>query len=209
MHALEEAVAKGDVVQSNNSYRLGVGAAALTGAAKKRALEDSTKHNAAKKTNTGRRGKAKESAARKPAAASKKAPVATANDFDHDDHYMKLLQDGFPKPGAVSPCHHYYICQENDTYLRIAEKVGLDDWNLLNEIEFNARFYGLLSITRQLKKETIIKLPVAYCSKWQLSKLVDSHAEKVQAMATCVKCHRKGTLDCCLLHFLEIPDCCH
>lgn len=116
---LKKAATQGDLVKVKSSYKLSVeskkklkclptatkAAASSAASSKKHALRDSTKHNAGgKKRKTGKK------------------------EFTHDDNYMKMLLDGFPKYGAVSPCMSYYISLNNDSYNTIADRVGLDDW---------------------------------------------------------------------------------
>lgn len=151
------------------------------GSNNKHALHDSTKHNATnKKQKTG----SNKSAAKK----TKKS------DFTHDEHYMKLIANGFPEYyGSVSPCQNYYITKNNDSYNSIADTIGLDDWRALRDMEFNTNFYGQLNASTQFQKGTIIKIPTVKCSKWKLSKLIDNHEEEIKEMATCSKCLKKGT----------------
>lgn len=74
---------------------------------------------------------------------------------------------------------------------------------------FNRFCYGILTARQQLQKGTIVKIPTALCSKWKLNKLVDNHVAEVKEMATCSKCHKKGTfarisLGACLPEFIEL-----
>jgi len=110
------------------------------------------------------------------------------DDFEHDDNYMKLLTDGYPDAGRVSSCLTYYVASNNENLPKIAEKLGLSSWKLLNDIEFNKRFYGQITGNMTLKRDTVIKIPTSQCSKWKLSKLVDNQIEEIKAMATCSKC---------------------
>ncbi|KAL7534170.1 hypothetical protein ACHAXR_005696, partial [Thalassiosira sp. AJA248-18] len=152
---------------------------------KKHALKDSSKHNA---TTT------KKQKVEKKKSSKKKTDVK--NNFTHDSHYLKLIEDGFPTYyGSVSPCQHYYICKTNDCYHSIADKVGLDDWKALNGVEFNTVLYGVLTANTQFQRGTIVKIPTIQCSKWKLSKMVDNHAEEMKMFATCSKCLKKEQPD--------------
>jgi hypothetical protein len=110
------------------------------------------------------------------------------DDFEHDDNYMKLLTDGYPDAGRVSSCLTYYVASNNETLPKIAEKLGLSSWKILNDIEFNKRFYGKITGNMTFKRDTVIKIPTSQCSKWKLSKLVDNQIEEIKSMATCSKC---------------------
>mmetsp|Transcript_32798 Transcript_32798/g.68981 ORF Transcript_32798/g.68981 Transcript_32798/m.68981 type:complete len:1630 (-) Transcript_32798:512-5401(-) len=158
---------------------------------KKHALKDSTKHNA-KKQKVDHAKKQKVDNAKKPSKSSTTNKTKKSkNDFNHDDHYMKMMKDGFPEYGSISPCENYYISNNNDCFKNIADKIGLDDWKVLNGVEFNTKFYGALKANTLLKQGTIVKIPTLLCSKWKLSKLVDNHVEEVKTMATCSKCLKK------------------
>ena len=124
-----------------------------------------------------------------PSAGSSSVGAAKRHDdFEHDDNYMKLLTDGYPDAGRVSSCLTYYVASNNENLPKIAEKLGLSSWKLLNDIEFNKRFYGQITGHMTLKRDTVIKIPTSQCSKWKLSKLVDNQIEEIKAMATCSKC---------------------
>ena len=135
---------------------------------------------------------------------TKSAPVSVISsgvakkrddDFEHDDNYMKLLADGYPDPGRVSSCLTYYVANNGDSLSKIAEKIGLSSWKLLNDVEFNRRFYGVLTGRTILKRDTVIKIPTSLCSDWKLSKLVDNQIEDIKTMATCSKCLKKERPD--------------
>ncbi|KAL7541871.1 hypothetical protein ACHAXR_011300 [Thalassiosira sp. AJA248-18] len=115
---------------------------------------------------------------------------------------MKLLKDGFPEYGKVSPCGTYYISNNNDTTMSIAAAIGLDDWKQFNTVEFNRRFYNKLTGRMVFKQGTVLKIPTQLCSKWKLTKVIDNHVEELAAMATCSKCLKKeqpGDKDAMLL----------
>ena len=126
LKALKEAVADGTLARSKNSYKLGVNVVetgTANNAAKKHALHDCTEPYADKKQN---KESTKNVASKIPSTTE-----AGEDEFNHDDHYMKLLLDGFPSSGAVSPCHNYYVSRNKDTYRSIADTIGLDDWTQL------------------------------------------------------------------------------
>ena len=91
----------------------------------------------------------------------------------------------------MSPCGTYYISKDNDTTRTIATTIGLDDWKVLNDIEFNRRFYTKLTGNMLFKQGTVVKIPTNLCSRWKLDKAVDNHVEQLKAMATCSKCLKK------------------
>jgi hypothetical protein len=93
---------------------------------------------------------------------NKKKATKTRRDdeFEHDDNYMKMLTEGYPNLGRVSPCLTYYVANNNDTYIEIAGMIGLNgSWKLLNDVEFNKRFYGVLTGNTLLKSHTVVKIP--------------------------------------------------
>ena len=59
----------------------------------------------------------------------------------------------------MSPCRTYYISNNNDTTISIAASIGLEDWKVLNDIEFNQRFYNWLTGGTVFKAGTILKIP--------------------------------------------------
>ena len=129
---------RGDVVPSSAANQKKVAAKGSTTSAadkkKKHALHDSTKHNATKKQKVSvdtkkQEPKTKKTTTNKKSSASNKKSSASnkkSSDWNHDDDYMKLVKDGFPNFGCVSPCGNYYISQLNDSYRSIADKIGLD-----------------------------------------------------------------------------------
>ena len=122
---------------------------------KKHTLTDSTKHNAKKQ---------KVDNPKNPSKATN-SNTKSKKDFHHDDHYMKMMKDGFPYYGSISPCQNYYIANNNDCYKDIADKIGLDDWKALNGVEFNKTFYGMLKAKKTgLKQGTIVKIPTLLVS---------------------------------------------
>ena len=146
-------------------------AATSTSGQKKKAyaMKPSTKHNAAAAKKQKVAGGM--SAKRKPAASSystKKSYTTTQfttmpaarDNFNHDEHYLKMARDGFPKPGFVSPCKNYYITEtKGECYRTIAEKVGMDDWKDLISLSFNLKFYGRITANKTFLDNTIVKIP--------------------------------------------------
>ncbi|KAL7550676.1 hypothetical protein ACHAWF_013896 [Thalassiosira exigua] len=160
-------------------------AAAEKPSAKKRALKPSNAANAGQKGHK----KAKKPATKKAAGKKSGKPL---EDWTHDENYMTMISEGFPKYGRVSPCRTYYITVNNDTLAAVAEKLGMEGgWSKLNDVAFNRRFYGKLTGKLMLKAGTILKIDPARCSTWKLNKLVDNRVEEVKAMATCSKCGAK------------------
>ena len=85
---------------------------------------------------------------------------AARDNFNHDEHYLKMARDGFPKPGFVSPCKNYYITEtKGECYRTIAEKVGMDDWKDLISLSFNLKFYGRITANKTFLDNTIVKIP--------------------------------------------------
>lgn len=144
----------------NNSAATG-NAKGKGNATKKHALHDSTKHNATSQ-------EPKADAKKKPAPRKKKSTKANntnnakkggKDDFTHDDAYIDMVDEGLPKQGSVDPTQSYYITKTSECYVKIADKVGLDDPKELNKVEFNSRFYGTLKLNQQFQRGTIVKIP--------------------------------------------------
>ncbi len=142
---------------------------------------------------------AKAAASNKTKTAAVVPKKSSKHDFNHDDAYMHLLENGFPDPGCVSACQNYYVTKNNDSYISIAEKLGMDDWKQLAAMPFNQRFYGGQNNkkTKSLifAARTVIKIPKTAASKWKLNKIVDNYQEVVKTLATCSKCLKKGELN--------------
>eukprot|EP00984_Skeletonema_dohrnii_P003762 scaffold1299_cov117-Skeletonema_dohrnii-CCMP3373.AAC.7 len=170
--------------------------------AKKRKAEVSKPKKAANKKQAVSKTKTVAVPKARPAAvvAKPKKSSSSKHDFNHDDAYMHLLENGFPDPGCVSACQNYYVTKNNDTYKSIAEKLGMEDWRQLSKMPFNDRFYGQAGKTKHktcvlFAARTVIKIPKTAASKWKLNKIVDNYQEEIQAMATCSKCLKKGELN--------------
>jgi len=170
--------------------------------AKKRKAEVSKPKKAANKKQAVSKTKTAAVSKARPAAVvvKPKKSSSSKHDFNHDDAYMHLLENGFPDPGCVSACQNYYVTKNNDTYKSIAEKLGMEDWRQLSKMPFNDRFYGQAGKTKHktcvlFAARTVIKIPKTAASKWKLNKIVDNYQEEIQAMATCSKCLKKGALN--------------
>ena len=167
----------------------------------KKALKPSTYQNAKKRKAVD--SKPKRTYNKKPAVSKQPtkyqkvaAPKQSKNDFEHDEAYMHLLENGFPEPGCVSPCQNYYVTKNNDTYISIAKMLGMEDWKLLATLPFNQRFYGKNSRTKSVlfQRNTVVQIPKTAASKWKMNKIIDNSHEEIKAMATCSKCLKKGEL---------------
>jgi hypothetical protein len=173
----------------------------------KKALKPSTYQNAKKRKAVDSKPKRtynkKPAVSKQPAVSSKQptkyqkaAPKPSKNDFEHDEAYMYLLENGFPEPGCVSPCQNYYVTKNNDTYISIAKMLGMEDWKQLATLPFNQRFYGKNSRTKSVlfQRNTVVQIPKTAASKWKMNKIIDNSREEIKAMATCSKCLKKGEL---------------
>lgn len=119
----------------------------------KNAFQDSTKHNAT--TTTKSKKQKVESTKKAPTTKKSTTKKSKKDEWEHDEHYMKMITEGFPNYGHVSPDQHYYICNSGDSYYSIAEKVGCDRWQAFNDVnlvEFNVRFYGVLKGTQRFQR---------------------------------------------------------
>ena len=77
---------------------------------------DPTKDNAASKKQKVDKDTKKKAAFKETKKKETKKNKKKSDDWEHDKHYMKMLKDGFPEYGSVSPCQNYYIANNNDCY---------------------------------------------------------------------------------------------
>ena len=95
-----------------------------------------------------------------------------------------------PRQGYLCKQRAYYICQNNDTYKTIANKLGIKDWKILSRIDFNVKKYGVQGCVA-FRSNTIIRIPSDQCSNWKMDKLIDVEMEGLDELATCSKCRKK------------------
>jgi len=96
-----------------------------------------------------------------------------------------------PSPGFVCPNQAYYTCENDDTYVTVAGKLGLDDWKNLSKVKFNVERYGIVSASQRFMTNSVLRIPIHLCSQWKVKKLVDAEKAELESMATCSKCLKK------------------
>lgn len=101
---------------------------------------------------------------------------------------MSKAQPTDPNPGYLSSDQCYYITKNNDTFITVCAKIGLDDWKQLAEVPFNKIQYGNLSASRKFFPNYRIRIPTDLCSKWKMNQLMDDQQARLESKATCSKC---------------------
>ena len=85
---------------------------------------------------------------------------------------------------------HSYTTLHNESYVLVAAKLGMDNPQDLARVEENATRYGEKRNTA-FRKNTVIRIPSQFCSKWKLEKLLNHKWEDSETLGICEICHKK------------------
>jgi len=84
-----------------------------------------------------------------------------------------------PKPGSIDLRKNYYCCEENDTFVKIARKIGCDQWRSFASISENRDRYGSAvdDEKTRFRKGTLIRIPFRHDGD-KVGSLIDRSSNK-------------------------------